>query len=516
MRKSQAFYGLLFFLATLTACQTVRRGKPSEATFAGIVEDNLGRPIVGAIINIAGATALTGNDGRFRLAVIPRASYGVSVRHSDFAFYSGLLTDPLRDGLFRLTRATRVVADPTHPIVLRDSRRPEDCIAIASIPGSELHCGPGFAIEIPPNALVDTSGNRPSGMVEVKVGTFEIQTESMPGPLLTAASDSDPTDTGTMTSFGAGTAELRDVTTGRELNLAPGSRAHIEIPVHRVARARTGGQAPPATIPLYRFNRGMLRWVRIGTMALAHDSYSADVDHLTDWNADIGYEGPFACLFIQFFGDIPSQVTQFNNPQHVRIEVLDYPGYPPNNTPNDAISFYTTERGSDITLWGHTLYALIPGHYYWGKAFNDLGEQLTDDNGISHPWTYAPKQYDQDPILPVSPVSECTHLNLYWDPNAHKTGSWNIGDLKLLGGPITFRQAVPVIRSFQDQTVIERVAGGDVFAAIGLLRGQPWIVVRTPRGQVGLVPRAGADLSRTRRPLPPQRGPNEDGPREQR
>lgn len=506
----------------LAACTTAPVTRPSAlpAAFAGEVRDNLDQPVAGAQVTIAGVSTRTESDGSFRLTAGAEGPYAMVVEHRDFAYYSRTLPGPLRAGTFRLTRASRTVADPTRRIVLRDERRPEDCVAVPSLPEGRLPCGPGFGIDIPANSLVDAEGNPPAGPVEVKLATFEIHTESMPGPFLIAASDRDVTTVAIMRPYGAGSVEVRDAETGRELNLAPGRLARIDIPVHPMARLRTGEAVVPDTIPLLRFDRDMLRWVRIGTMPLAGESYSAQVSQLTTFNADTDASF-WGCLNIQFWGTTPTQIV---NPIASQVDILLKESNQPFIAGTGAVNaaggatlynmffFKSLGSGNQIIFDQHVAYSLESAHYYWGQAFNINNNTLLTDN------TQAQSVYlfTQNPLHPPLPAPgnvfmTCMQMNLYWDDKLNKEmpGSWR--DYDYLSGPITFNRPVQIIRSLEEPTVIGRIPRGTQVFAIGVLRERPWLLVRTERGETGLAPREGADLSRTRTPERALPGPGEVG-----
>lgn len=409
-------------LATLIpACTTVPGTRPSASTaaFAGEVRDNLDQPVAGAQVTIAGMSTRTGRDGSFRLTSRAPGPYAMVVEHQDFAYYSRTLPGALRTGTFRLTRSSRTVADPTRRIVLRDERRPEDCVAVPSVRADQLPCGPGFGVDIPANSLVDAAGNPPTGPVEVKLATFEIHTESMPGPFLIAASDRDVTTVAIMRPYGAGSVEVRDVGTGRELNLAPGKLAGIDIPVHPVARLRTGEAVAPDTIPLLRFDRDMLRWVQIGTMPLAGESYSAQVSQLTTFNADTDASW-WGCLDIHFWGNTPDLITGPDLPVQIKLresnqQFVSGTGALANGaTLYNTFSFPTLGSGGQINWDRHVAYSLEAMHWYWGEAY--LGNTLLTDNAQ----TWSVSVFLQNPPTPALPALEdlyarCAQMNLYWD-----------------------------------------------------------------------------------------------------
>jgi hypothetical protein len=417
------------------------------------------------------------------------------ITHPDFAYYSKILPHSVEGGTFKLTRASRIVADPTKKIVLRDSRRAEDCIAVPFIPGSELPCDPGFAIEIPANSLVDEAGNPPSGSIEVKLATVEIHTESMPAPVFVAASDTDPTAIAVMTPYGAGMVETRDVRTGRGLNLAPGRRARITIPVHRVAKQRSGSATAPANIPLLRFNETSLRWVQIGEMPLTGAGYSAEVDHLSTFNADVT-QSAWGCVLVQFAGAVPPQLINPLKP--VTIVVADS-AYAFNSLggatgPVVPLSFTTQERGASINLSSQVLYGITAGH--------NLKVHAADGSTRLSPYAFLAPVVAQTPANPPSPIdpsATCTPLLLVWNPSTVSSGGGSLGNYVPISGVITYASAVGVVRSLQDRTVIGRISAGERVWAIGILKQDPsWLLVQTLRGQVGVAPRKGADLSRTR------------------
>ena len=485
----------------LSGCATVSPPLAvSPTVFVGRVRDNLGLPVVDAQVSISRLSVHTGPDGGFRLAARGRGPYVVSVEHPDFAYYSRVLDRSGAVGVFRLTGATRAIADPTQRILLRDTRRSEDCVRVPGAPVRNPPCGLGFQVDIPANTLIDDAGRPPTGDVEVKLATFEIQTESMPAPFVISASESDDTAVAVMRPYGAGSVEVRDVGTGRALNLARGRSARIEIPVHPAATA------PPARIPLLRFDRGIQRWLQIGTMNLEGEAYSAEVTQLTTFNADTS-ASIWGCLLIRFWGYQPNILQNQHAEIHVRgsdmplvngaVDIANGASW------KGLFIFQTLGTGTWIDFDEHLLYSLESQLYYWGEAY--VGNTRVTDNSQTSSIILG-TQYPLNPPMPPAPPAAnnyryiCTPMNLYWDPNAHRPMFQSWRDVDYLAGPITFNRTVRIIRALEERIDIGSVKPGVEVTVIGAVRGQPWLVVRMQNGEIGLAPREGADLSRTRRP----------------
>jgi len=497
-------------LSTLLAAGGADSAAPDtrQVTFAGSVQDNRGQPVVGARIMIAGSRATTGRSGRFSLVTRSRGPFALVIEHRDFAYYAKELFRPSDREIFRLTRASRRIVDPRQRITLRDERRPEDCPPPPSARTGDHPCGPGFAVDIAANTLVDDRGRAAIGPVEVKLATFDIETESMPGPYAIATSTRNPTSMAVMTPYGAGMVEVRDVRTGRKLKLRPGTTAGIEIPVHPLALQRTGDIAPPPVIPLLKFDESILRWAEVGEMSLKGDFYSAKVEQFAPYNADT-QESTWGCLYIEFWGVPPTLIT--NPPEVVLLEVRGAQwGFDADGTAHSSpvtSSFYTTETGPELNWTYQLIYNLRPNIYYWGRAYNGT-TLLTAD--AAQTAVMLPPQTPQQPPLPKNPQGVCTHMNLTWDADLNKRSqSWK--DVEVLSGPVLYATTVSMIESLENPIVTAELKPGTQLNAIGLLRNKSWILAQTRDGLVGLVPYRGADLSRTHRPAEPPPGPSQDG-----
>ena len=147
--------------------------------------------------------------------------------------------------------------------------------------------GAGGRVELPPNALVDASGQPVRGSVQVQITAFDVAGERgrvFPGGFEALRGDG---QRGFMLSHGAAEFELRQG--GRSLDLAPGRRATVEIPVTSRGNALQVGD----TVPLWSLDERTGRWIEEGVGVVAAPSgggaglvLRAQVGHFSSYNID--------------------------------------------------------------------------------------------------------------------------------------------------------------------------------------------------------------------------------------
>ncbi|MEQ8858072.1 MAG: hypothetical protein RIC56_05445 [Pseudomonadales bacterium] len=156
---------------------------------------------------------------------------------------------------------------------------------------TDLSVAGDVLLSLPANSLVDGTGNAYSGTVftEFTVVDPSVDVEIMPGDYTSR----DPGGaTSPIQSYGALSVTFTG-SGGEVLDLAPGQVADIHIPV---AEAERG--APPASVPLFHYDRDIGYWIEDGTATLATlgsglQVYSGQVSHFTTWNADEAYTPVF-------------------------------------------------------------------------------------------------------------------------------------------------------------------------------------------------------------------------------
>lgn len=507
MRRRQLalvpFLALMPLLLAACAMQNTSTGSRVEtALFSGVVTDNARELVAGAEVRINGVVTTTNKNGAFRMALPTSDLYILGIIHKDYAYYATTTHRPIERGQYRLTGASQFVVDPKNPISLTDRRSEHDCISRVRVRGSESPCGEGLSIDIPANALVHMDGSSPSDNVIIKLATFEIHTEGMPGPGAVMAATDESRTAGFMIPYGAGQVDAYDSQTGDPLQLRTGQNAKITIPIHRVRAARDG--TPPNEIPLLRFDRVAGRWVSIGVMHLEASKYIGYVTHFTEYNADL-VEQPWGCMLINFAGIPPDDIFDHPlSPLEVYIEVASSPfqvGQPGNyyHPVYHPISFLTDEVGTDAT-WKHVVYTLPVGVYYRVSMWHPVTGNLLNDEYFSTSIVFLNAQAPQDPSLPADPWATCTHVTLWWLDSEKKTNiDLNADDIELLAGSITYPFAIEIVDKGDPESspeIIGVLPAGERVAVLGQFKENPYFIIITRSGGIGYAPRRGADMSR--------------------
>jgi len=329
--------------------------------FSGVVAGTDGKLLDKAQVEINGKSQPTDAQGRF-LSYVPQADrYVFNIRKEGYGFYSKIYDRSVAGGRWTLARATVFTFDPSTviefhakrserdcpgpdsarinwdegpvlkqvwwqdgkgnnippPIITKSYQKPGEYKEVTSKYGQlskgyerrggpvilpwqrrkqKTGCGPGIAVKIPPNALQTSSGGAPSGSVELSLTTVDLDTpEQMPGDDGVERTGITP---GWMQSYGAGSVELRDTGTSQQLNLKPGMRAEITIPVDRSQLAIGAPLAPTMPLLFYDETKGL--WREEGTLTLdaARKNYVALVSHLSSLNTDVSYNNP-SCVRVQ-------------------------------------------------------------------------------------------------------------------------------------------------------------------------------------------------------------------------
>lgn len=164
----------------------------------------------------------------------------------------------------------------------------------------------GLRVEIPANGVVDEFGGVIEGLVEMSVVPFDSTTQALeqPGPLQATRGDG---STASLRSLGMAEVSLwRD---GMPLQLAPGVKAKIELPL---PAALQDGPNPPKIgdeIPAwwYDLDAGMWREEGVGTVIAATGrpgelAWTTEVAHFTWWNVDEPWTD-HSCLFVTVHKD---------------------------------------------------------------------------------------------------------------------------------------------------------------------------------------------------------------------
>lgn len=241
-------------------------------SISGVVQDAKTKlPVEGLTVTAKGVVVTTSSTGSYVLAGVETdARIIVTIKGSGYAEQSKIVS---------LTKQGQTVdlSVSILPVDLTQAFEP-DLAADLSMAGSPAR------VQLTAGALIQEDGSAPSGMATINLTVIDPTTdiELMPGDMQTN------TTGGTLAqieSFGAITATFTDAS-GNDLNLAAGSPAIIRIPV------ASNTLNPPATIPLFFYNKETGLWVEEGSATLdpTQQFYEGSVTHFSTWNADKVFE----------------------------------------------------------------------------------------------------------------------------------------------------------------------------------------------------------------------------------
>lgn len=181
-------------------------------------------------------------------------------------------------------------------------------VAFDSAQGAQVEHA-GVRVQIPANGVVDGDGAPVVGLVELQLVPFESTGRPLdgPGPLTATRADASAVSLETLAM-----AEISLWQEGRPLQLAPGARALVELPL---PRSRTEDPdparrpAPGDTIPAWWFDldAGLWREEGVGTVVAASGrpgelAWVTEVAHFTWWNVDEPWTD-HSCLLVTVHKD---------------------------------------------------------------------------------------------------------------------------------------------------------------------------------------------------------------------
>jgi len=243
-------------------------GSTIRLVISGLVDDEQGNPVCGALVKAGTLSCLTDSNGIFFMKDAPaRTGFGyVKVEKSGY-FPGSRSFLPLEGGVN--VRIRLLSKDPAGTI---DSRL-GGSVSIAS--GAELSLDSGS---------VTRNGERYNGIVSVFLKHIDPTTEGfenrMPGNLLAT----DGNSSAGLKSFGMLAAELQDES-GQLLQIAPGRKARLKIPLPASLLSEAGD-----SIDMWYFDEQNGYWVKEGRAGKENGFYHARVGHFSFWNADVPYK----------------------------------------------------------------------------------------------------------------------------------------------------------------------------------------------------------------------------------
>ncbi|HSW25802.1 MAG TPA: PKD domain-containing protein, partial [Burkholderiaceae bacterium] len=249
----------------------------AAATSVALVSDAAG-PLQGVKVTVleTNASATTGSNGKANIAIATGAP--VTLKFSKGGYADQFKSVRLQSGASGLQVAVRMLAR-------------EDTLTLAdAAAGGTLSGKQGATLVVPAGALVDAAGNAVSGAVQVAITPVDVAADVRAFPGLFQGLRASGAR-GLIESYG--TVEYVLTKNGAPLQVAPGHKVTIEIPIytglHRDGSAVAAGQ----TIPLWSLDERTAAWVQEGTGTVVASTASpsgfalrAQVSHLSWWNCD--------------------------------------------------------------------------------------------------------------------------------------------------------------------------------------------------------------------------------------
>ena len=262
-----------------------------NVSVAGRVTGLDGLPLAGVIITVQGATgagssATTNAEGRATLSVGVGAGLGVTAvlrlskpGYTDQVKGMALPSSAGTDGSFEASLMQRAAAQTL-----------ADAAAGGTLTGVD-----GAVLVLPAAALVDAvTGAAVIGAVQVTMTPVDVNAATVaafPGRFEGVNGDGSRTP---IVSYG--TTEFVLTQGGRALQIKPGARATIELPLYASQNLNASALGVGGSLPLWSLDERSGQWINEGNGTLVANAASptglsmrAEVGHFTWWNADMGY-----------------------------------------------------------------------------------------------------------------------------------------------------------------------------------------------------------------------------------
>lgn len=275
MQKLKWVLPLLLLLGVIfTACEDndpFVSGPRVDVTFAGRVVDENNEPVLGALIKAGDESAVTDQNGVFRLAStrLPEDHAVLSVEKA---------------GYFAFSRAYQVKDKSIQSLSIRLLPHVE-AGSVSSGSGGTIQVSGGATLIFPANAFALANGSAFNGNVRV-MARFLDPTDrstlslSMPGNLsaINAAGELRQ-----LSTFGMIGVELYSAN-GQKLQVAAGQLVEVRIPIDPSIVATA-----PDEIPLWHYNEADGYWLEDGLAKKVGNEYVGSVSHFSWWNYDATY-----------------------------------------------------------------------------------------------------------------------------------------------------------------------------------------------------------------------------------
>lgn len=241
-----------------------------KGSIAGLVVNEIGSPIVGAMVRVGSEQKETGPGGYFIFKNITLDANGTFIKVDQPGYFHASRRFYPKVNAMNYTTLTLMFKSNTGQVNATTG-------GTVNVPG-------GATVELPANGVAKTDGTLYTGEVRVAARwlnpTAENLTEIMPGNL---QGINDRREEVALATYGMMAVELTG-TDGSPLNLASGSKAELSIPIP----SQLQGSAPNE-IPLWHFDETTGLWREEGFAVRQGNAYVGEVSHFSFWNCDVPY-----------------------------------------------------------------------------------------------------------------------------------------------------------------------------------------------------------------------------------
>lgn len=238
-----------------------------KTTIAGRVLDEFGNPLAGVEISVGTIKTTTTMFGTFMISNIEVPSNRCVIKATKNGYMNAYRTEEPR------------VSKITEIVIGLMSNAPIG--GFASTSGKTITLPNSASVTLPANGYITTNGVAYNGQVNYAVKHLDPTSKNFfsffSGDFVGKSSDGTET---ALESYGVLRVELTG-TNGEKLQIAPGSKATLRVPIPSIMQTRA-----PATIPLWSYDEAIGMWKEESFATKTGNSYVGDVSHFSDWNFD--------------------------------------------------------------------------------------------------------------------------------------------------------------------------------------------------------------------------------------
>lgn len=237
------------------------------ASLGGVVYDEAGQPVVGALVTLNNLSRTTDDRGSFLFSDVNMNAAGTFVLAKKDGYFNGSYRFFPKNGSQNYANIKMLSKTSIG--------------SFASGSGGEVSNAEGIKISFPANSIITSAGQLYNGNVNVAARWIDPTAndlgEIMPGNLQGVNRFNEEV---AMATYGMMAVELTD-DSGEELNIGNNLKAELTFPVPSELQDNA-----PDEIPLWYFNEQYGLWQEEGTATLVGNNYVGEVNHFSFWNCD--------------------------------------------------------------------------------------------------------------------------------------------------------------------------------------------------------------------------------------